>query len=127
MIRKSPNFFRKEVKSMIKLCGLYIIVEFIDYITEMVLNEQMASFKRTEKCDVFSKTDVEFANRHGFKRESLNSNIFISMYRNYVKKEIIKLLFSSYFVILFYIVTFKDKNYGTNNFILFKEMSLKYL
>ena len=65
--------------------------KFIDYITEMVLNEQMASFKRTEKCDVFSKTDVEFANRHGFKRESLNSNIFISMYRNYVKKEIIKL------------------------------------
>ena len=38
------------------------------------------------------------------------------------KKEIIKLLFSSYFVILFYIVTFKDKNYGTNNFILFKEI-----
>ena len=66
--------------------------KFIDYITEMVLNEQMASFKRTEKCDVFSKTDVEFANRHGFKRESLNSNIFISMYRNYVKKEIIKLI-----------------------------------
>lgn len=58
----------------------------------MVLNEQMATFKRTEKCDIFSKTDVEFANRHGFKRESLNSTIFISMYRNYVKKEIIKLI-----------------------------------
>lgn len=38
------------------------------------------------------------------------------------KKEIIRLLFASYFVILFYIVTFKDKNYGTNNFILFKEI-----
>ena len=38
------------------------------------------------------------------------------------KKEIIRLLFASYFVILFYIVTFRDKNYGTNNFILFKEI-----
>lgn len=66
--------------------------KFIDYITEMVLNEQMASFKRTEKHDVFSKTDVEFANKNGFKRESLNSPKFISMYRNYVKKEIIKLI-----------------------------------
>lgn len=38
------------------------------------------------------------------------------------KKEIIRLLFVSYFIILFYIVTFKDKNYGTNNFMLFKEI-----
>lgn len=66
--------------------------KFIDYITEMVLNEQMASFKRTENCDIFSKTDAEFANKNGFKRESLNSSKFISMYRNYVKKEIIKLI-----------------------------------
>lgn len=38
------------------------------------------------------------------------------------KKEFIRLLFTLYFITLFYIVTFKDKNYGTNNFILFKEI-----
>lgn len=41
------------------------------------------------------------------------------------KKEFISFLFALYLIILVYIVTFKDNNYGTNNFTLFKEI-LRY-
>lgn len=37
-------------------------------------------------------------------------------------KELIMLIFIIYILLLYYIVTFQDSNYGTNNFIPFKEM-----
>ena len=45
MILTSQNFFRKEVKTLIKLCGLYIIVEFIDYITAVCCHIIMGDYK----------------------------------------------------------------------------------
>lgn len=37
-------------------------------------------------------------------------------------KEIVMLCFIIYILLLYYIVTFQDNNYGTNNFVLFKEI-----
>ena len=47
MILKQVNhtFTRKEVLKMIKLCGLYIIVEFIDYITAVCCHLIIGDYK----------------------------------------------------------------------------------
>lgn len=37
-------------------------------------------------------------------------------------KEVLSLIFILYILLLYYIVTYQDNNYGTNNFILFKEI-----
>ena len=86
MTKINKEFIKQHKNDIITINGNKM--EFVDYIGELVFEEQYNWFRSNAERSRFYENAEQFAERYGFTPNSINNPRFIQNYKNYVKRQI---------------------------------------